>query len=182
MLSGPNRDEDWHTAFSIITSHPICNSFRWICAHTIYCATRPQNAIPVFLFISRTITRTSRASSFNDHAIWPLLRVHDSHVSGSLLVPGTLNSLSVASDPGSSFRLFLKLLLNPFATALSVVCRVPCPCSNATATQTLGSETKPLEHLSGEAHSPGDDWWVNTWLLGTPYVSPLCMLVNRYSH
>ena len=58
MLSGPNRDEHWHTAFSIITSHPICNSSRWICAHTIYCATRRQNAIPVFLFISRTITRT----------------------------------------------------------------------------------------------------------------------------
>ena len=62
---------------------------------------------------------------------------------------GSLNSLSVASDPGSSFRLLLELLLNPFATALGVVCRLPNSCSNGTATQTLGGETKPLEHVPG---------------------------------
>ena len=48
--------------------------------------------------------------------------------------------LSVASDLGSSFRLLFKLLLNPFATSFSVVCRIPNFRSNATATQTLDDE------------------------------------------
>ena len=60
-------------------------------------------------------------------------------VSGSLLVPGSLDSLfSVASDLDSFFRLFLEFVLNPFTTAPRVVCRVPNSCPNATATQTLG--------------------------------------------
>ena len=92
--------------------------------------------------------------------IRPLLRVLDSHVSAFPLVSGSLNSLSVASDSGSSFRLLLELLLNPFATSLSVgFAGYPIPCSNGTASWTLGSQTKPLEHLPSLAHSPGDDWW-----------------------
>ena len=85
--------------------------------------------------ISSTITRTWRASSFNDLAIRPLLRVLNSHVSGSLLVPGSLDPLSVVSDPGSSFRFLLKLLPNHFAASRSVVCWVPNSCSSGTATQ-----------------------------------------------
>ena len=84
-----------------------------------------------------------------------------------LWLAGSFGSLSVASDLGSSFRLLLKLLLNPFATALSVVCRVP----HGTANQTLGGETKPLKHLPVEANSRGDDWWVN--FCGCAPLSPL---------
>ena len=72
-------------------------------------------------------SRELDASSFNDLAIRPLLRILDSHVSGSLLVPGSLNSL----------------------------------------------ETQPLEHFPCEAHSPGDDWWVNIWRMHTSVTSSL---------
>ena len=71
--------------------------------------------------------------------------------------------LSVASDLGSSFRLLLEFVLNPFTTALRVVFRVPNSCPNGTATQTLGGKTKPLKHLPGKANSSGDDWRVNIW-------------------
>ena len=57
-------------------------------------------------------------------------------------VSGSLDSLSVASDLVSSFWLLLEFVLNPFTTALRVVCRVPNSCPNGTATQTLGSKTQ----------------------------------------
>ena len=40
MLPDTNRDEHWHTAFSIFTCHSICSSLRWICALKIHSATR----------------------------------------------------------------------------------------------------------------------------------------------
>ena len=49
----------------------------------------------------------------------------------------------------------------------------PNSCSNGTATQAVGCETNPLQHLPIEAHSPGDDWWVNIWRMRTPVASSL---------
>ena len=49
--------------------------------------------------------------------------------------------------------------------------RVSNSCSNGTATQALGGETKSLEHLSGETHSPRDEWWVNIWRMHTSVTS-----------
>ena len=42
MLSGTNRDEHWHTAFSNVTCHPICSSLRWISRFTV----RPDGGTP----------------------------------------------------------------------------------------------------------------------------------------
>ena len=109
------------------------------------CSTTDSLAPPIKLRIAhvRIIwSAVTLASAWRDGGSFPApsREVLDCHVSGSL-VPGSLDSLSVASDLGSSFRLLLELLLNPFATALKVVCRVPNSCSNGTATET--SQTSP---------------------------------------
>ena len=62
----------------------------------------------VALFSQRLALTLDSVSSFDDLAIKPLTRVLDSRVSGSLLVAGSLDPLSVASDLGSSFMLLLK--------------------------------------------------------------------------
>ena len=49
----------------------------------------------------------------------------------------------------------------------------PNSCSNDTATQTLGGQTKPFGHVPGEAHSPEDDWRVNIWRMRTSVPSSL---------
>ena len=56
MPPDTNWDEHWRTTVSNFTCHSICNSLRWICSLKIHSATRRQNPIPIFAWISICIT------------------------------------------------------------------------------------------------------------------------------
>ena len=66
------------------------------------------------------------------------------------------------------FRFLPEVVLSPFT-----ICKVPFSTSDGTATQTLGKETKPLEHLPGEARSPRESCWRHVRLVRASVASCL---------